>query len=168
MWKYAGDLSQDAEGKLVFPAAAKLHVPGLYRFTISDGAAYVGQARRSLRRRFRQYRRSSGLPVGPDRLTTRRNAHTLRDALNEGKTVTVEIATGLASLDAAERAEIAALCAAGVPVLNRAHVPAWPVARAGHRPIPLLRGGPFCCAAASSPPACPAQAHTAYACGLAT
>jgi hypothetical protein len=122
MWQDVGRLSLDADRKLVFPDAAKQHVPGLYRFMISDGPAYIGQARRSLRRRFRQYRRSSGLPAGADRLTTRRNSHALRDALLEGRSVTVEVATGLADLDAAERAEIAALCASGVRVLNRAHV----------------------------------------------
>jgi hypothetical protein len=130
-WKHAGQITLNA-GDLVFPDADR--VPGLYRFTITGGTeatVYVGQAggRAGLRGRFRQYRRSARRPAtGLDRLTTRRNAHYIRAALEPeaGHTVRVDLITGggLAhkpSRDKLERDLIAELSSIpGIRVLNRA------------------------------------------------
>jgi hypothetical protein len=136
-WKHAGQVTLNA-GNLVFPDADR--VPGLYRFTItgSPEAVYVGQAggRAGLKGRFLQYRRSARRPaIGLDRLTTRRNAHYIRAALQPeaGHTVNVDLITGegLAdklSRDKLERDLIAKLPSdPGIRVLNRA----------GYRPVPL-------------------------------
>lgn len=138
-WERVGEL-RVADGRLVFPEASKRKVPGLYRFLGSDNYAYVGQAAVSLRSRFRRYRSNSGLPaVNLNRLTTRRNAHHLREAVESGGTVTVELITGPSladnsARDALERAEIRKLASmTGVKVLNRSHT-------AGDAPVPLPDG----------------------------
>ena len=112
---------------------------GIYRFTIEDGAdvtQYIGQAARSVRKRFRQYRGRAKRPALPlERKTTSRNARYLLDALKTGHTVRVDLLDGrtagpegqtividlndTALRNRLERKLIAQPLQAGVKLLNR-------------------------------------------------
>jgi hypothetical protein len=127
-WRHAGQVTLSADDDLVFPDVDSER--GLYRFTITGGpgvTVYVGQAggRNGLRGRFRAYRYSARRSaIGLDRLTTRRNAHLIHDALEKGHTVCVDVITmdDKASRDRTERYKIAELASIpGIRVLNRAH-----------------------------------------------
>ena len=72
-----GQLCRDKGGNLVFPPVAA--VPGIYRFMIDDGtgvvAGYIGQAAKSLAKRFGLYRSRGKQPSYPlEKKTTSRNA----------------------------------------------------------------------------------------------
>jgi hypothetical protein len=66
-WTHVGQVSVDHGGDLVFPSVRP--VPGIYRFTISDGpetvAEYIGQAAVSLVTRFGLYRSRGKKPSLP-------------------------------------------------------------------------------------------------------
>ena len=66
-WTRVGEVSVDHGGHLVFPSVQP--VPGIYRFTISDGpetvAEYIGQAAVSLVTRFGLYRSRGKKPSLP-------------------------------------------------------------------------------------------------------
>jgi hypothetical protein len=137
-WAHVGQVSVDADGDLVFPSVRP--VPGIYRFTISDGpetvAEYVGQAAVSLVKRFGLYRSRGKKPSLPlANKTTSRNARHLLDALASGRSVSVALVddhvtapdgqmkmidlADKALRDGLEKKLIAWLCTAGVEVLNR-------------------------------------------------
>ena len=121
-------------------------VPGIYRFTITDGpeivAEYIGQAAVSLATRFGLYRSRGKKPSLPlaDK-TTSRNARHLLDALAVGRSVDVAVVDDHATapdgqmvlIDLADKALrcelekklIAWLCSTGVEVLNRNSNPRW-------------------------------------------
>jgi hypothetical protein len=82
------------DGDLVFPSVRP--IPGIYRFTISDGtetvAEYIGQAAVSLVTRFGLYRsrgKKPSLPLASN--TTSRNARRLLAALAAGRSVSVAL-----------------------------------------------------------------------------
>ncbi len=93
-WKPVGLITMDDAGDLVFPPVPP--VPGIYRFTIKEGAEvvaeYVGQAAVSLVQRFNGYRGRGRKPVLPlERKTTSRNARKILDALLAGRVVSVAV-----------------------------------------------------------------------------
>ena len=95
-WKPVGLITMDDAGDLVFPSVPA--VPGVYRFTIKEGAEaeivaeYVGQAAVSLVQRFSGYRRRGRKPALPlEKKTTSRNARKIIDALLSGQVVSVAI-----------------------------------------------------------------------------
>jgi hypothetical protein len=95
-WKPVGLITMDDAGDLVFPSVPA--VPGVYRFTIKEGAEaeivaeYVGQAAVSLVQRFSGYRSRGRKPALPlEKKTTSRNARKIIDALLSGQVVSVAI-----------------------------------------------------------------------------
>ena len=148
-----GQVSVDHGGDLVFPPVRP--VPGIYRFTISDGpepvAEYIGQAAVSLVTRFGLYRsrgKKPSLPLASK--TTSRNARHLLDALASGHSVSVALVDehvtapdGQVKMfdladktlrDGLERKLIAWLCTTGAEVLNRDFNPSWGGAAGKPRP----------------------------------
>jgi hypothetical protein len=144
-WRSLSELRTDKGGNLVFPPVAA--VPGIYRFLIDDGtrtvAGYIGQAKKSLAKRFGLYRSRGKKPSLPlDRKTTSRIACRLLRELAAGHTVRVEILDDRATypgggqdlvLDFADKATrsglerrlILELCGTGIEVLNRDWNPQW-------------------------------------------
>jgi hypothetical protein len=143
-WTPVGPVSVDQAGDLVFPSVDP--VPGIYRFTISDGsetcAEYIGQAAVSLVTRFGLYRsrgKKPSLPLASK--TTSRNARHLLDALAAGRSVSVALVDDhvtapdgqVVVIDLADKALrgglekklIAWLCTTGTEVLNRDFNPGW-------------------------------------------
>jgi hypothetical protein len=137
-WTHVGQVSVDHHGDLVFPPVRQ--VPGIDRFTISDGpepvAEYIGQAAVSLVTRFGLYRSRGKKPSLPlANKTTSRNARHLLDALASGRSVSVALVDdhvtapdGEAKMidladkalrDGLEKKLIAWLCTTGAEVLNR-------------------------------------------------
>lgn len=128
-WKRIGQVEMDEHGVLKFPAVPS--VPGIYRFTISNGpetvAVYIGQAARSLRTRFALYRSRGKKPSLPlTRKTTSRIAMTFLKALADGHSVSVDLLddhdlelASKPSRDQLEQRLIREAAAAGVPLLNR-------------------------------------------------
>jgi hypothetical protein len=137
-WRDVGKVEVDQADDLVFPPVGA--VPGIYRFTISDGrrvvAGYIGQAAVSLAKRFGLYRSRGRHPSLPlERKTTSRNARYLLDALDAGYTVNVALVgehavggdgktvvldlTDKACRSNLEKRLIEELCLTGVEVLNR-------------------------------------------------
>src|SRR6185437_16565815 len=143
-WVQVGQVSVSLDGDLVFPAVRP--IPGIYRFTISDGtdtvAEYIGQAAVSLVTRFGLYRsrgKKPSLPLASN--TTSRNARHLLDALAAGRSVSVALVDDHATapdgqvvmIDLADKAVrsglekklIAWLSTTGADVLNRDFNPGW-------------------------------------------
>jgi hypothetical protein len=137
-WTHVGQVSVDHSGDLVFPSVRP--VPGIYRFTISDGpetvAEYIGQAAVNLVTRFGLYRsrgKKPSLPLASK--TTSRNAWHLLDALASGRSVSVALVDDHVTApdgqmkmidladktlrDGLEKKLIAWLCTTGAEVLNR-------------------------------------------------
>jgi hypothetical protein len=145
-WRAVGQLSRDKGGDLVFPSVAA--VPGIYRFMIEDEtgvvAGYIGQAAKSLAKRFSLYRSRGRRPSYPlERKATSRNARRLIDELAAGHTVRVALVddrvtcpdgrtlmldlTDKMLRSSLERQWILELCGTGIEVLNRAGNPRWTV-----------------------------------------
>jgi hypothetical protein len=142
-WKHVGLVQLDEAGLLRFPHVDP--VPGIYRFTIGDGAdvtQYIGQAARSLRTRFGLYRTRAKRPALPlERKTTSRNARYLLDALRTGHTVRVDLLddktagpygqtiaidlTDTALRNRLEKELISQALQAGIKLLNRDGNPGW-------------------------------------------
>jgi hypothetical protein len=143
-WTHVGQISVDQGRDLVFPPVHP--VPGIYRFTISDGpetvAEYVGQAAVSLVTRFGLYRTRGKKPSLPlANKTTSRNARHLLDALAAGRSVSVALVDNRVTapdgqvivIDLADKAFrgglekklIAWLCTTGAEILNRDFNPGW-------------------------------------------
>ena len=145
-WAPVGQVGADHGGDLAFPPVRP--VPGIYRFTVSDGpetvAEYIGQAAVSLVTRFGLYRSRGKKPSLPlPNKTTSRNARHLLDALAPGRSVSValvddhvtapdgqvkmiDLAGGTHALrDGLEKKLIAWLCTTGAEVLNRDFNPSW-------------------------------------------
>jgi hypothetical protein len=139
-----GQVSVDQGRDLVFPTVHP--VPGIYRFTISDGpetcAEYIGQAAASLVTRFGLYRSRGKKPSLPlANKTTNRNARHLLDALAAGRSVSVTLVDDhvtapdgrVVVIDLADKALrgglekmlIAWLSTTGAEVLNRDFNPGW-------------------------------------------
>lgn len=128
----------------MFPSVAA--VPGIYRFIIEDEtgvvAGYIGQAAKSLAKRFSLYRSRGRRPSYPlERKATSRNAcrlidelavgHVVRVALvddrvtcPEGRKLTLDLADK-ALRSSLERRLILELCGTGIEVLNRDGNPRW-------------------------------------------
>ncbi|MGH7139204.1 MAG: hypothetical protein ACREHD_25955, partial [Pirellulales bacterium] len=143
-WRPVGQLSRDEVGDLLFPPVAA--GPGIYRFLIRDDtgvvAGYIGQAAKSLAKRFSLYRTRGRRPSYPlEKKTTSRNALRLIAELRAGRIVAVAViddrvicpdgrklildlsnAEFRASL---ERRLILQLCETGIEVLNRNSNPRW-------------------------------------------
>ena len=152
-WTHVGQVSVDHNGDLVFPPVRP--VPGIYRFTISDGpepvAEYIGQAAVSLVTRFGLYRSRGKKPSLPlANKTTSRNARHLLDALASGHSVSVALVDDHVTApdgqmkmidladktlrDGLEKKLIAWLCTTGAEVLNRDFNPGWGGAAEPPRP----------------------------------
>lgn len=144
LWRAVGQLSIDKAGDLVFPPVAA--VPGIYRFMIEDGtgvvAGYIGQAAKSLARRFSLYRSRGRRPSYPlEKKTTSRNACRLISELAAGHAVHVDLLdervtcpdgrvyvldlVDKAFRSSLERRLILKLCETGIEVLNRNYHPQW-------------------------------------------
>jgi hypothetical protein len=145
-WRPAGQLNIDADGDLVFPPVAA--VPGIYRFMIDDGtgvvAGYIGQAKKSLAKRFSLYRSRGRRPSHPlERKATSRNAqrllaelaadHTVHVSLvddhltgPDGQTIALDLADNVVR-SILERRLILELSETGIEVLNRDHNPRWEI-----------------------------------------
>lgn len=143
-WRPVGQVGRDQDGDLVFPPVTA--VPGIYRFMIDDGAGvaagYIGQAAKSLARRFSLYRSRGRRPSYPlERKATSRNARRLVNELAAGHMVHVALVDPRVTcpdgrtliLDLAdkmlrsslERRLILELCGSGIEVLNRDFNPRW-------------------------------------------
>jgi hypothetical protein len=93
-WRPIGQLGRDEVGDLVFPPVSA--EPGIYRFLIRDDtevfAGYIGQAAKSLAKRFSLYRTRGRRPSYPlEKKTTSRNALRLIAELQAGHTVAVAV-----------------------------------------------------------------------------
>ena len=143
-WRPVGQLRRDDVGDLVFPPVSA--EPGIYRFLIRDDtgvvAGYIGQAAKSLAKRFSLYRTRGRRPSYPlEKKTTSRNALRLIAELQAGHTVSVAVVDDRVTcpdgrdlvLDLAntefrsslERRLILQLCETGIEVLNRNGNPRW-------------------------------------------
>jgi hypothetical protein len=160
-WMQVGQVSVDRGGDLVFPSVRP--VPGIYRFTISDGpetvAEYIGQAAVSLVTRFGLYRsrgKKPSLPLASK--TTSRNARHLLDALAAGRSVSVALVDDhvlapdgqIVVIDLADEAVrgglekklITWLCTTGAEVLNRDFNTGWEGGAGKPRSEPGMEPGP--------------------------
>jgi hypothetical protein len=143
-WRSVGQLSRDELGDLAFPPVSS--EPGIYRFLVRDDtgvvAGYIGQAAKSLAKRFSLYRTRGRWPSYPlEKKTTSRNALRLIAELRAGHTVSVDLVDNVVGcpdrrdlmLDLAnaefrsilERRLILQLCETGIEVLNRIGNPRW-------------------------------------------
>ena len=142
-WRPVGQLGRDEGGDLVFPSVAA--EPGIYRFLIRDDngvvAGYIGQAAKSLAKRFSLYRTRGRRPSYPlEKKTTSRNALRLIAELQAGHSVSVAVVDRVTHPDgrdlvldlantefrsSLERRLILQLCETGIEVLNRNSNPRW-------------------------------------------
>lgn len=127
-WKFAGLIMLD-DDNLRFPDVSRR--PGIYRVTVyyeaKQPARYVGQAKSSLRRRFRGYRsrgRNPAVPPGTTTLLAQKYLAALRDRVTIGVEIIDDPEMSNAVVrDGLERRYIAEIDETKFEVLNRAHRP---------------------------------------------